>query len=164
MTRVLLMVAALAGQRLLQLPGTPGWFTALMLPMVLVVAPRLRRPVAGFPWEAIALGLAWDITLEPVIGPGGIAWSVAALAVAGLARVVADRSPAAWFLAGAAGAVVVVVVRFVAELPLGLASTPGPFVVLAAAFATGAWCGAVGAIGALGLPERWRRWRARRLR
>lgn len=161
---LLLAVATLVAQRLLAVPGMPPWLTACMLPMVLLVAPRLERPAEGLPWAAIALGVAWDLSLEPVVGPGAIAWSAAAIVIARLASLIADRSPATWFAAGAVGAAVVVLVRAVAVLPLGIGPFPSAVRVAVAALLTGGWCGAVGLVMAMGLPARWRAWRARRLR
>lgn len=161
---VLLALAALAAQRLLAVPGMPPVLTDCLLPMVLVVAQRLDRPATGLPWAVLGLGLAWDLTLEPVVGPGGIAWSAAALAIARLAALIADRSPATWFVTGAVGAVVVVVVRGAAWVPLGIGGLPSVLEVVSAAVLTGTWCGAVGGALALDLPSRWRVWRARRLR
>ena len=102
--------------------------------------------------------------LEPVVGPGGIAWSAAALALNGLAGVVADRSPKAWAGFGVAAAVIVTLVHHLAVLPLGLGSSLSAAQVLRTAVFTGAWCGLVGLVFALNVPQRWRALRARRLR
>lgn len=164
MRPLLAAVAALAAQRLLGLPPLPAWSAGLLVPMVLVVAPAARDSRGGGPWAALLLGLGWDVVVSPVIGPGGIAWSVAALAVGAAARVVADRSPGAWFGFGALGAVAVVAAEWLALWPLGLAPALGTGRILTVALLTGGWCGAVGWIGSLDLPARWRRWRSRRLR
>lgn len=164
MRTLLAAVAALTAQRLLGLPPLPAASAALLVPMVLVVAPAVRDRRARGPWSALLLGLGWDVVVSPVIGPGGIAWSVAALAVATAAGVVADRTAGAWFGFGALGAAVVVVAEWLALWPLGLAPAMGVGRLLTTALLTGTWCGAVGWIGSLDLPARWRRWRSRRLR
>ncbi len=163
MTVAVLVVLTLVAQRMLGAPGMPSWLTGLLLPMAWVVAPRIRTPLSGFPMAALALGLGWDVLLEPVIGTGGIAWSAAALAVGVAAAVVADRSPAAWFGLGALGGVVMLGMRSLAQLPLGLATPLGAVVLIRSALLTGAWVGLVGWILALDLPARWSRHRARRL-
>ena len=160
----LLVAATLVVQRVLGAPGAPPWTAGMLLPMVWLVAPRIRNPLPGVPLAAIALGIGWDLLLEPVIGVGGIAWSAAALAIAGVAALVADRSPFAWFGFGALGAVVMVAVRDLALLPLGLASRLDLVDVFRSALLTGAWVGLVGWVLALDLPARWRRYRVRRLR
>jgi hypothetical protein len=154
---------ALVAQRLLGLPPLPPWSSALLIPMVLVVAPAARghgvAPIAG-----LALGLGWDVVMGPVIGPGGIAWSAGALAVGGVAAVVANRSAAAWAAFGALGAAVVLTVQWLALRPLGLAPALGPGRLVVTAVLTGAWCWLVAWIESLDLAGRWIRWRSRRLR
>ncbi len=163
MTIATLVVLTLVAQRVLGAPGMPPWLTGLLLPMVWVVAPRIRTPLSGFPVAALALGLGWDLLLEQVIGPGGIAWSAAALAVGAAAAVVADRSPVAWFGLGALGALVMLGMRSFALLLLGLTPPLNALILVRSALLTGAWVGLVGWILTLDLPARWRRHRARRL-
>ncbi len=164
MRLLLAAVAALAAQRLLGLPPLPTWSAAMLVPMVLLVAPAVRERPGGGPWAALVLGLAWDVVVSPVIGPGGIAWSAAALAVGAAARVFANRTVVAWFGLGAVGASVVVLVEWLALWPLGLSPALGAGRLVTVALLSGAWCGSVGWIGSLDLPARWRRWRSRRLR
>jgi hypothetical protein len=160
----LLVAATLLLQYLLGLPGMPHWSVDLMVPMVWVVGPSLLRHERQWPYLALTVGLAWDLLLEPIVGPGGIAWSASALVCWGLAVVVADRSPRAWFAFGAVGAAVVILVRQLALLPLGQAAPLLWVSLFRSILLTGIWCGMVSWIIVLDLPQRWRRYRARRLR
>lgn len=165
MKLALLVVATLVMQRVLGLPGLPAWAVELQLPVVWVVGPAMLRHDAHWVPLAILLGLAADaVTGQPVIGPGGIAWSAAAVCLTGLASVIADRSPKAWAVFGAAGALLTVVGVQLALWPLGLAHMPTTGYLLRTALLTGAWCGLVGLVLHLDLPERLERHRARRLR
>lgn len=161
---VILAAATLMLQRALGWPGMPAWTSLVTLPMVWLVAAALLKH--GFRWTqlAIPLGLGWDLLLEPVVGPGGIAWSVAALALSGLAGIVADRSPKAWFAFGAAGTAVMVVTRAVALLPLGMWRPISWPPLLANLLTTAALCGLVGWLRTQDIPSRWRSYRARKLR
>jgi hypothetical protein len=161
---VFLAVAALVAQRMLGWPGLPSWAVLPMLPMAIVVGIALTTHDRRWPIHALLLGLVWDLMLESVIGPGGIAWSAAGLVLAFAASVVADRSSRAWFAGGAVGASTVIVARQLALLPLGLATriTAGPAILTV--LATAVWCGFVGWLIALDLPSQWQRYRARRLR
>jgi len=162
--RVALVALALVGQRLLGVPGLPLWAGEVLLPMALLVHPALGTGA----WRAVMtgmwVGLAWDVVLEPVVGPGGIAWCAAALAVRAVGGVLADRSTRAWTALGGLGALVVVLARAAAELPLGELSAFGFDHVLRSVALTAAWCGLVGWLQGLDLPSRWRRHRSRRLR
>jgi cell shape-determining protein MreD len=142
----------------------PAWCGHFILPMIWIVAASLVRKERHWPYEALLLGLAWDLLFGPVVGPGGIAWTAACLSLYGLASVVADRSPRAWAAFGAVGAVVVILVQRLAVMPLGLASflTFGQLVWSAAL--TGLWCGFVGMVLALDLGEHWRAYQVRKLR
>lgn len=165
MVIALLVVLTMAVQVALTAPGSPVWAAEVLLPMVWIVGPAMRLHSPRWSYLALALGLGWDLVLgEVVIGPGGIAWSAAALATFSAAGIVADRSPRAWFGLGAAGALVFLSVRYLALLPLGLA-TPIPWSTLVRSpLLTGAWCGLVGVVLALDLPARYRQRRARKLR
>jgi hypothetical protein len=160
----LLAALTLLIQRALGSPAMPEWAALAILPMVFVVGASLLQ----FDWRwtqlAILLGLGWDLILEPVIGPGGIAWSASALALSALAGIVADRSPRAWFAFGAAGAVVVIVVRWIALVPLGSTTALDWRNLLYSAVATAIWCGLAGWIRAIDVAARWRAYRARELR
>ncbi|MFV2071062.1 MAG: hypothetical protein ACC742_00215 [Thermoanaerobaculales bacterium] len=160
----LLVVLSLVVQRALSSPGLPSWPSEVIFPAVWIVAPPLRRHEPRWPYLALLIGIGWDLLMEPVVGPGGIAWSAAALGLYGIAGVVADRSPRAWAALGAAGAVILVLVRQIALLPLGLASFPTMELLFRTVVLTGAWCGLVGGVLALDLPARWRSYRVRTLR
>jgi len=161
---VALVAVALTVQRALGWPGGPQWAPLLLLPMVFLVGPALLHHDRRWVHLAIALGLAWDVVLEPVIGPGGIAWSAGALVIARLASIVADRSAKAWFAFGATGAATVTLARWLALLPLGI-STAWRWTDLALCVGlTAAWCCLVGWTLTLDLPTRWRRHRAKKLR
>ena len=159
-----LAAIALMTQRALGWPGMPGWAGMVTLPMVLLVAAALLQHGSRWTQLAIPLGLGWDLLLEPVVGPGGIAWSAAALALSGLAGVVADRSARAWFAFGAAGTAVMALTRAVTLLPLGMwRPIPWPHLLINL-FATALLCGLIGWLRALDIPSRWRTYRARKLR
>lgn len=164
MTMVLLAVGALLTQVAFGLPGAPAWLAAVLLPTVFIVGGPLRSGERRWPHAAIGLGLAWDLMLEPVIGPGAIAWSAAAITIGAVVPLVADRSPRAWFAFGALGAALMIFVRRLALIPLGLAADLSWSYVFTSVVLTGAWCGLVGWILALDLPSRWRTHRARKLR
>ena len=160
----LLVAVTLVLQRVMGMPGMPAWFGHLILPMIWIVAASLVRKERHWPYEALLLGLAWDLLFGPVIGPGGIAWTAACLSLYGLASVVADRSPRAWAAFGAVGAVVVILVQRLAVMPLGL-ETFLTFSQLAwSALLTGLWCGFVGTVLALDLGKHWRAYQVRKLR
>jgi hypothetical protein len=151
-------------QRILGAPGLPIWPSEIILPIALIVAASLRIREWRWPYEALLLGLGWDLLLEPVFGPSGIAFSAAALCLQALASVVADRSTTAWIGFGAVGALVITLVHEMTLLPLGFGfSITGPHLVRTAAL-SGLWCGLVSAVLALDIPKRWRTYRVRRLR
>lgn len=164
MTQVLLITATLMAQRALGWPGLPLYAPLLLVPMVWLVAPSMLRHERTFPALAVLIGLGLDVLLSPVVGPGGIAWSAAALACRGLASVIADRSPRAWFVTGALGALVVLLMSRLALLPLGEGQPMLWSELLVGPLLTGTWCCVVGWARELGLVERWRRYRSRRLR
>ena len=160
----LLVTLTLVAQIVLGLPESPPWLTAILLPMVFVVGPPLLMADRRWPHFALLLGLAWDLVIEPVVGPGAIAWSASAVAVSYVVPLVADRSPRAWAAFGALGAGLMIVVRQLALMPLGLAAElTGSYVLLSVSL-TSLWCGLVGWIIALELPMRWATYRARKLR
>jgi hypothetical protein len=161
---VLLAAATLAIQVALGLPSVPAFFAAIFLPMVFIVGPPLLVADRRWPHFALALGLAWDLILEPVVGPGAIAWSAAAVVIGAVVPLVADRSPRAWLAFGALGAAIVILVRALALWPLGLATGLTSRSVLISVVLTALWCGLIGWIIALDLPSRWRSYRARKLR
>jgi hypothetical protein len=163
-TAPLLIAATLLLQRLLGAPGGPYWSGLLLLPAIWVVGPMLLGGGRRWVWIAVAIGLGWDVLLEPIIGPGAIAWSAAAVSLLWLASIVADRSPKAWLGFGAVAAAIVILVHRLALLPLGL-PRPVRWIDLALSVAvTALWCGLVGWIRSLNLPKRWRARRARTLR
>lgn len=161
---VLPVVLTLLVQRTLGMPGVPPWTAEILLPVVWIVAAALLRKERGWPYEALLLGLAWDVVFEPVIGPGGIAWSAAGLALYALAGVVADRSPKAWAGFGLVGAATIILVHKAALIPLGLPLSFSLGHWLRSVVFTAGWCGLVGAVLALDFPARWRNYRARKLR
>jgi hypothetical protein len=161
---ILLVAVSLSVQLALGLPKTAGQLTTILLPMVLVIGPPLLREERRWPHYALALGLAWDLLLEPVVGPGTIAWSAAAVALGLVVPLVADRSPRAWLVFGALGAACFILVRHLALLPLGLATDLTWSYLLTSVVLTSSWCGLVGWLIALDLPSRWRSHRARKLR
>lgn len=164
MKLVLLVAMALVIQVTLGWSGVPEWLSALLLPMVFVVGPPLLLEERRWPHFAIALGLAWDLVLEPVVGPGAIAWSAAAVAISFVVPLVADRSPRAWAVFGALGTGLMVTVRHMALIPLGLASGLTLRYFFLSVLLTSLWCGVAGWIIALDLPSRWLGYRARKLR
>ena len=164
-SRIAVLAAiTLALQRILGMPGMPAWFGHLILPMIWIVAASLVRQERHWPYEALLLGLAWDLLFGPVVGPGGIAWTAACLSLYGLASVVADRSPRAWAAFGAVGAVVVILVQRLAMMPLGLASSLTFSQLALSALLTGLWCGIVGTVLSFNLGKHWRAYRVRKLR
>jgi hypothetical protein len=163
-TIALLIVITLLLQRALGAPGGPHWSGLLLLPMVWVVGPVLLQGGRRWVWVALAIGLGSDLLLEPIIGPGAIAWSAAALVVLWLAGIIADRTPKAWLALAAVATVVVIEVHRVALLPLGVSRPVGWIDLLLSAIVTAGWCGLIGWLLALDLPKRWHAWRARKLR
>jgi hypothetical protein len=162
---VVLVAITLLIQRMFGVPGAPAWLACLQLTTVWVVAPAMRRHDPRWVFAAIPLGLAWDVALDqPVIGPGGVAWSAAALVVVSLAGVIADRTPKAWFASGAIAAVTAATVVELARWPLGLASPPTAQFLITSAVLSAAWCGLVGWILTVDFSARWRRYQSRRLR
>jgi hypothetical protein len=160
----LLIAVTLLLQRGLGVPGGPEFLSLLVLPMVWVVGPALLDNSRRWVWIALVMGLTWDVLLEPIVGPGGIAWSAAALVVVRLATFVADRSSKAWFAFGAVGTAVVLLVHRLVLMLLG-GHEPWRWIDLASSVGvTALWCGLVGWILALDLPTRWRAYRARKLR
>lgn len=163
--RIALFVAlTLIIQRALGVPGMPAWLGHFILPMVWIVAPSLLRKERHWPYEALLLGLAWDLLFGPVVGPGGIAWTAACLSLYGLASVVADRSPRAWAAFGAVGTLVVILVQRLAVMPFGLATSLTVQQLMWSVLLTGLWCGLVGLTLALDLGKHWRAYRVRKLR
>ena len=164
MTHALLMAITLLLQRALGAPGGPQWAGLVLLPVAWIVGAALTTGGRRWVWIALVIGLGWDVLLEPVVGPGGIAWSAAALSVLRLAAIVADRSSKSWFAFGAVGAGVVLVIQRLALFPLGM--NPGwNWTDLGLCMVgTAVWCWSVGFILQLDLPARWQAWRARKLR
>jgi len=150
-------------QRLLGTPGVPAVLSLVVLPMVWLVAPPMLHRRVPPVLLGVLTGLGWDLLMEPIVGLGGIAWSGAALVVVWVTGRVADRSPRAWAVVGALGALVVTALRALAALPLGVVSLPSPAVVLLGALATGVWCGLAGWLIHADLPARYRRFSSRRL-
>lgn len=159
-----LVALTLVVQLALGWPTAPAWLATILLPMLFIIGPPLLREERRWPHAALALGLAWDLVLEPVIGPGAIAWSAAAVAVSAVVPLVADRSPRAWLAFGALGTATVILARHLALMPLGLATELTLRYLVTSIVLTSLWCGLVGWLLALGLPGRWRRYRARKLR
>jgi len=159
-----LVLACLILQRMLSIPGVPAWAAGILVPAVLVVG----RPLLGLEgrpfWFGLALGLGWDVVIEPVVGPGGIYWSASALIVAWTIRFIADRSPWAWAGMGALVAVLVAVLRHLILLTLGVSDGLWWYGVGRSALLTGALCGVVAWILVIDLPSRWLDYRRRRLR
>lgn len=164
MKTTLLVALTLIAQVALGWPDSPTWLTAILLPMVFVVGAPLMMAERRWPHFALLLGLAWDLVLEPVVGPGAIAWSASAVVLGFVVPLVADRSPRAWFAFGALGAGLMIIVRHLALMPLGLATElTGRYLLLSIAL-TSLWCGLVGWVIALDLPTRWITHRAKKLR
>lgn len=159
-----LVVAALVAQVVLGWPGAPWWLASILLPMVFVVGPPLRQTERSWPHAAIAIGLAWDLVLEEVVGPGAIAWSATAVLLGALVPLVADRSPRAWFAFGGIGALLMNVARAAVRMPLGLSSDLTWQTLAVSVLLTALWCGLVGWVLTLDLPQRLRARRARKLR
>ena len=159
-----LVTLTLVAQVVLGFPESPTWLTAILLPMVFVVGAPLMMAERRWPHFALLLGIAWDLVLEPVVGPGAIAWSASAVALGFVVPLVADRSPRAWIAFGALGAGLMIVVRHLALIPLGLATELTGSYLLLSVVLTSLWCGLVGWIIALDLPTRWITHRARSLR
>jgi hypothetical protein len=160
----ILVALALALQVTFGWPGAPGWLAAVLLPMVFVIGPPLIHPERRWPHAALALGLGWDLVLEPVIGPGAIAWSVSAVVIGSVVPLVTDRSPRAWLAFGALGALIMTVVRHLTLVPLGLSTVLTMRSVVLTVALTAIWCCLMGWLLALDLPARWRVFRARKLR
>jgi hypothetical protein len=163
-TQALLIAVTLLLQRMLGAPGGPLWSGLVVLPAAWIAGPALRSAGPRWVWVAVVIGLGWDLLMEPIVGPGAIAWSAAALATIRLAGIVADRSPKAWFAFGGLAAAVMLIVQRLALLPLGIDAGWRLTDLGLSVVATGAWCGAVGWIISLDVPTRWRAWRARKLR
>ncbi len=160
-----LVALTLLAQLTLALPGLPSWAADVLVPMIWVVGPPMGMKRPQWPYVGLVIGVSLDIVLaEPVVGPGGIAWAAAALAARWLSTVMVDRSPKAWFALGAAATVVVIVVRYLALLPLGLATRLIWPQLAFSSLLTAAWCALVAGLFALDLPKRWRSRRSRRLR
>ena len=160
----ILAAVTLIGQRAFGLPGLPAWLEHIILPMVWIVAASLLRKERHWPYEALLLGLAWDLLFGPVVGPGGIAWTAACLSLYGLASVVADRSPRAWLAFGTVGTLVVILVQRLALMPLGLATSLTLRDLMWSVLLTGLWCGLVGTALAFDFGKHWRAYRVRKLR
>jgi hypothetical protein len=161
---ILFFLATMVGQRILGAPGLPVWCADIQLLTVWLVAPALRFDDRRWIYFAVLLGIVWDILGQPVIGPGGIAWSTAALALSALAVVVADRSFRAWAAFGAVAAVVVVLVHSLVLMPLGFPPSLTAVRIFRTALFSGLWCGTVAAIVAIDFPKHWRAYRLRKLR
>lgn len=161
---VVLAASTLVVQRVFGMPGMPAWLPNIILPMVWIVAASLIRKERHWPYEALLLGLAWDLLFGSVVGPGGIAWTAACLSLYALASVVADRSPRAWLGFGGVGAAIVILVQRLAEWPLGLTTSLTVENLLWSMVLTGLWCGLVGMVLALDFAKHWRAYRVRKLR
>jgi len=160
----ILAALSLIVQYCLGWPGVPAWAGDIKIPIVFLVAACMLFHRGKWPYLPLAIGLGWDLLMEGVIGPGGIAWGAAALVLEALATVIADRQPRTWIVFGALGAVLVTFFRFLTCVPLGL-SLPLTFPGLAQmAFFTGLWCGLAGWIIELNPASRWVHYRAKRLR
>ena len=164
MNTVFLLIAIFIAQVVLGWPASPGWLSTILLPMVFVIGPPLLMQERRWPHFALGLGRVWDLLFEPVVGPGAIAWSAAAVAVSAVAPLVADRSPRAWWAFGALGAGLMILVRHIALIPLGLSTDLTLRYLVFSIGLTSLWCGVVGSVIALDLPTRWRARRARKLR
>ena len=160
----LLFVVTLVAQITFGWPGAPWWSASILLPMVFIVGPPLIQTERRWPHAAIAIGLAWDLVLEEVVGPGAIAWSATAVLIGVLVPLVADRSPRAWFAFGGIGALQMNVVRAAVRVPLGLSTDLAWQTLMISVLLTALWCGLVGFVLSLDLPQRLRAHRARKLR
>jgi len=160
---LVMAAATFVAQRLLGAPGLPWWTAAPLLPAVWLIVPTVRTERASPLAIGLAVGLTWDLVMEPVIGPGGIAWSAAALVVAWIAARFGDRSPKMWGLFGLIAAAVIVVVRHFALALVGGAPAVAEEAIAARIVLTAAWCWLVAAVAAADLPTRWRKFRRRRL-
>jgi hypothetical protein len=160
----LLLIGSFIAQRLLGLPGLPAWGTGLLVPAVWLVAVATRTERPSPLLVGLVIGAAWDVVMEPLLGPGAIAWSAAALATVWTASWVADRSPRMWAALGALTAIIVHLVHELALLPLGVATPLRWWTVAVSALLTAAWCGLVGWLLTLDLAARWAFYRHRRLR
>jgi hypothetical protein len=158
------LAAAFAAQAVLGLPGMWPSAMGLILPMPWVVGPPLLTTDRRWYALSFLLGGLWDVLFEPVVGPGAIAWSCAALVAWTYAGIATDRSPRSWLALGAAAALTVTAVRAASLFPLGIRGFPAWRDVAAAIALTAAWCGLVGWLIALDVPRRWRVYRARTLR
>lgn len=161
---VILAATTLVVQRIAGAPGMPSWLGLMIVPMVWIVAAALLRKERHWPYEALLLGLAWDLLFGPVVGPGGIAWTAACLSLYGLASVVADRSPRAWAAFGAVGTLVMILVQRLAIMSLGLETSLTVQRLVWSVVLTGLWCGLIGTVLALDLAKHWRTYRVRKLR
>lgn len=159
-----LTIVTLVVQRAFGMPGMPKVLSLILLPMVWIVALSMLRKERHWPYEALILGLVWDLLFGPVVGPGGISWTAACLGLYALAAVVADRSPKAWAAFGVVGAIIFIFVQRLAEAPLGLATSLTLEGVIWSSLLTGLWCGVVGITLALNLGKRWQSYRVRKLR
>lgn len=159
-----LTIVTLVVQRAFGMPGMPKVLSLILLPMVWIVALSMLRKERHWPYEALILGLVWDLLFGPVVGPGGISWTATCLGLYALAAVVADRSPKAWAAFGGVGAVVVILVQRLAEAPLGLSTSLTLEHVIWSSLLTGLWCGVAGTALALDFGKRWRAYRVRKLR
>lgn len=158
------VILSFVAQWILGMPSLPTWAQGIMIPMVWIVAPPMRHHSEHVFVIGLGLGLAWDLLFEPVVGPGAIAWSAAALIVAWTVRRIGEHSALSWGLLGAGGALLVVAFRVVVQAPLGMASPPSPLLVATGALGTGLWCSWVAWILGMDLPGRIRRYRRSRLR
>jgi len=132
--------------------------------MAFLVALAMLHTKRRWPLAGLLVGLGWDLLMEEIIGPGGIAWSATSLALGSAADVVADRRARSWVAAGAFGGLVFELVRYLSLLPLGVASPLSPSRLFVTMLFTGLWCGLVGWVYLLDLPTRWQEYRVRKLR
>jgi hypothetical protein len=161
---VLAVLATLALQRALGASGSPLLGAVVLLPMPWIVGPALRTRDRRWFVASFVLGILWDAVVEePVIGPGGIAWSAAAVVAWWLSGTIADRGPRMWFVTGVVATSTTLLARAASLAPLGLASMPALGPTGVTAITTGALCAVVGWLFDADLPQRWRRYRSRRL-
>jgi hypothetical protein len=159
-----LAALTLIAQRAVGTPGLPMWPSEILFPTAVIVAAVLRSRERHWPYEALLLGLGWDLLLEPVVGPSGIAWSAAALCLQTLASIVANRSTTAWMSFGAVAAFVITLVHELTLLPLGLGTSMTVPHLVRTIILSGLWCGLVNTVLVLDIPARWRTYRVRKLR